>query len=363
MVSGFGRTTKAPRRALAAREALRWLGLAAVAAAVSGAQHARASEVLIAVHADPCPASGCPWGQLEEAAASAERFGHRLTIMFSGDWMREVLDDWALRRGACTVTSGCLVARVADLVAAGHQISFHHHDCTHAFPDGAMDPNLARLNGLSGAAFCEAGASFVPTEDVDDAYARLRTVSFLVDSMLGPARPPDTDPEVASQGPNAPWNGGAINLEAFEWQPDNLFATNSAEDSPFGSGGYAFLMAASCSTPVGDGTRTWSVPQLGHRQLETGSSLHGTYGIDDLRTELALLFGGALTGSEAHVGVVFHVNEYQRSARLCSPPSRPAMSCADYIDEVFRLLATRAVPARTASAILRAEVARGLTCP
>lgn len=341
------------------RRERRWL-VGVLLAALLAAAPARASEVLIAIHADPCPASGCPWGQLEDAAASAERFGHRLTIMFSGDWMQEALDDWTLRGGACTASSGCLVARIAELVAAGHQISFHHHDCTHAFADGAMDPVLAAMN-RAGGDFCEAGTAFTPVEDVDDAFARVQAVSFLVDSILGPARPADTRPEVASHGPNAPWNG-AVNLEAFEWQRDNIFATNSVDDSPFGGGGHAFLMAATCSTPVGDGTGTWSVPQLGHRQLETGSSLHGTYGIDDLLPELAALFGGPLTGSRAHVGVVFHVNEYQRSARLCTPPSRPGMSCADYIDRVLELLAIRGAPAKTASAILRAEVAAGLTC-
>ena len=334
----------------------------AASAALLAATASGASDVLIAIHADPCPAVGCDWNRLEQAVDAAAARGHRLTLMFSRDWMQEALDDYDRRAGLCTATDGCLVARIAALVARGHQISFHHHDCTHAFADGTMDPYLASVNA-AGAEFCEAGAGFSPTEDVDLAYQKVQAVSFLVDLILGPARPPDTFPDVASHGPNQPWNGGSLNLEAFEWQPANRFATNSVDDSPFGAGGHAFLMAATCSTPVGDGTATWSVPQLGHRQLETGSSLHGTYGLADLADEVDALFHGPLVGSEAHIGVVFHVVEYERSPRLCSPPSLPGMSCADYIDRVFDLLATRAAPARTASAILGDAVRAGLVCP
>lgn len=258
-----------------------------------------AHRAFLVIHADPhdeaiC-APGGEWEKLEAVVEAASDRDHRLTILFSADW------------ADCIVPSSSHLDTVAAWVRAGHQIGYHHHDCSHTAPDGYRSPDIEGCNPM-----CRrCGGKDNGT--AAQALAKVREISdALVQRGVDAA---DAAIDTANMGPDRLCAGQGICFRQYEWDADLPFGTEQVADNPAPGGDYRFLTSPHCAE-YGDGSRSFDVVEIGHAQLDVGSfaSINAGNNHASLSAELDRLREG-FEGQEVHAGIVFHPHEFTAAAR------------------------------------------------
>lgn len=302
------------------------------------------SRAIIVLHVDPQSASLPNWRKLTRLVAAADARGHRLTLLFGAPW------------GGLVESSMQRKLKVAQWLADGHQIGFHHHDCSHAVPDGYIAAELLSRHD-AGEEVCSAAFTGA-AGDVSDAYAEIKGFDSWLFTLAGVAETPRVSINLAAQG----GLGDTALFRSWEWQQDNVFATGSVADNPFGAGGDVFLTAPSCKAYSDDGyaMNEWPVAEIGHQQLAIGAHAESSDGtLATLDAELASVFtpGGTNFRAGAYVGIVFHASEYDTAAVRADGS---VVDDAATIEAMFDLVADYTTAVTANSVLLAAAPCAGL---
>ncbi len=246
-------------------------------------------------HGDAVCVDGGPWDNLVDVVGAADERGHLLTILFSADW------------ADCITPSPARLDSVAAWVRTGHQIGYHHHDCSHSIPDGYRSPDVEGCNPM-----CQrCGGKNNGT--AAEALAKVREISVgLTDRGVDAAA---AAIDTANMGPERLCERQGICFRQYEWDAQLPFGTEQVADNPAPGGGHRFLTSPHCRE-YGDGTRTFDVVETGHSQLDVGTFV--TTAADNnyaaLSAELDTLRAG-FPGQEVHAGLVFHPQEFTTTPR------------------------------------------------
>ena len=280
------------------------------------------TQAMVAIHLDPTGpsvthATAQNWERLTDLMATADSFGHKLTLLMSSDWADLVAAN-PVRQTA-----------LQDWVNNGHQLGFHHHTCGHASPDGYRDiKNQCR------------GAE--PRGSVADAFAQVQDLA----TDLGlPSI------SIAAQGPNT---DGLY--RAAEWQPGVGFATGIMADNTDGHPDHRFITQPRCAVDYGNAyteqPAQYPVAELGHAQLNVGAftRLQADNNLAALTQEISQIIEGDHAQAAVNLGVVFHAREYAATPR--NEPSDDYRTDRDYLDAVLQLFAEKRIPVVTAQEIL-----------
>ena len=280
------------------------------------------TQAMVAIHLDPTGpsvthATAQNWERLTDLMATADSFGHKLTLLMSSDWADLVAAD-PVRQSA-----------LQNWVNNGHQLGFHHHTCGHASPDGYRDiKNQCR------------GAE--PRGSVADAFAQVQDLA----SNLGlPSI------SIAAQGPNT---DGLY--RAAEWQPGVGFATGIMADNTDGHPDHRFITQPRCAVDYGNAyteqPAQYPVAELGHAQLNVGAftRLQADNNLAAMTQEISQVAVGDHAHDAVNLGLVFHAREYAATPR--NEPSDNYRTDRGYLDAVLQLFADQSVPVVTAKEIL-----------
>ena len=283
------------------------------------------TQAMVAIHLDPTGpsvthATAQNWERLTDLMATADSFGHKLTLLMSSDWADLVAAN-PVRQTA-----------LQDWVNNGHQLGFHHHTCGHASPDGYRDiKNQCR------------GAE--PRGSVADAFAQVQDLATdLGLPSIG----------IAAQGPNT---DGLY--RAAEWQPGVALATGIMADNTDGHREHRFITQPRCATDYGNAyaeqPTQYSVAELGHAQLNVGAFTHlqADNNLAAVTQEISQVAVGDHAHDAVNLGLVFHAREYAATPR--NEPSDNYRTDRAYLDAVLQLLDEQNVSVVTAQEILEAS--------
>ncbi len=257
---------------------------------------------------------------------------------------------------ACTgdVAKPCRLETVKSWIEAGHQIGFHHHDCSHFSADGyfstqlATHPDCKKTKPAKGS--------------VQEAFAKVSAIeTWLLQN--GVAASPATLVNTAGQGPNddtsfdSDGDGQGADpmgdFRSWEWQPQAVFSTSPIE--PTLHPGATFLHTIRCSQASADGGKSkFELPDLGYQQIAVGSFSKNAK-LERLEADLAT-FASLDDPADYVVGLVFHAREYDEASK--SNPSSDKVSDLVYIDRFFDALAAAGFTARRVSEVLATK-----SCP
>ena len=307
----------------------------AVSALEDVSQTPTGPSAMFALHLDPdSPNAGnvnaTPehWERLADFVATADVYGHKLTLLMGSSWVDLVED-----------TSGG-VEQLKLWIENGHQLGYHHHSCGHAHPDGYRDVTGKDCQG---------------EDDHGSVQGSFAEVFALGEDLIDLGADPEVARvEVAAQGPN-----DNNEYRSEEWQPEVIYATGPINDNSDGHPGHKFITLPRCTENYGNsysGSKvTYEVPELGHAQLDVGdfTIIRGNNNLARLAVEIDQVLTGVHVDSEVHIGVVFHPREYDKNSRDSGRDSYTSDKA--YLDAVLQLFADKGLPVVTAREILQAS--------
>lgn len=292
-------------------------------------QTASAGHAIVVIHADPGSATVANWSRLAAIIATATTHGHKISILLGADWGDLIMD------------SSVRKTIVAKWVQNGHQLGFHHHDCTHAEPDryhdmvsGSDDTNMQGAYAECTTATALEGY----LGSVADAFAKVKRIGdeWLFQSVAnggaGLTRTTSTDLIIAAQGGLKDYGGV---FRDYEWQPGVTYATGNVTDNQGSSG--STLSKPTCHTY---GSVVLS-GEIGHTQMKIGNFRTSTKTVDNsqIATDIENV------APDQVVGVVFHAHEYA---------NEDGYTDKDTIDAMFQLLTDANLMAETVTTVVDA---------
>lgn len=282
----------------------------------------------IVIHADPGTANESSWARLSDFITRADTAGHKISILMAADWGTFAMGD-STRKNT-----------VLSWVNGGHQIGFHHHDCTHAEFDGYHDmaPGSSDPDMQSGQQECQkkvqSGATYKGS--VSTAFAEVKKIAdqwLFASSAAGGAgltRNNQNDILVAAQGGNKSLNNIFRNNE---WQPGIVYATGHTKDNQGIEG--TTLSKPSCHSYNGIDLRG----EMGHTQLTVGNFRDSVKAVSKSQIEKDI--GDATSGQV--IGIVFHAHEYVNEGGNTDKTT---------IDEILDLLTSNGIAASLVTTII-----------
>ncbi len=251
--------------------------------------------VWINIHAGPPDQSPEDnWSKLEEIMGWATLFRHRLTVLFMPEWLEHLLSSSSARDD------------VADWLADGHRIGFHHHevehsvgrlwDGYHSLPVGVCTDYQSYAECMYVFARTPAGFVARPRHPVSDAFGLLEELKETLQREHGVGDEAFEDGFAANHGKitafrDYEWQAGAVFSQGK--QEENLPCTTPASDL----GKPSALSSPSCAS-----YRGYDVPEIGgaHFAVGTASGVNR----DQVLTELSS------AQPREYVGVTFHPWEF-----------------------------------------------------
>lgn len=249
----------------------------------------------IVIHADPGTADATNWTRLTDLIARADTQDHKITILMGADW------------GTFTMADSARKNTVLGWINGGHQIGFHHHDCTHAEFDGYhdMNPGSSDPDMQAGSQECkkklQGGGQYKGS--VATAFLEVKAIAsdFLFASTAlggaGLARTNQNDILVAAQGGNKSLNNI---FRENEWQEGVVYATGHTKDNQGIE--KTTLSKPTCHTYKGIALRG----ELGHTQLNIGNFRDSPVSVSTTQIEQDI----ADAAADQVIGIVFHAHEY-----------------------------------------------------
>lgn len=317
-------------------------------------------QVYIVIHCDPHGADaicGTPgngqWDQLVEIVTAAGDLGHKLTLLMAADW------------AFCITTSAVRQATLAQWLSDGHQLGYHHHDCSHPHPDGYRADGVANCDALEECDNCK--EALKGTTDESLAY-----VAGLENQMIAlgvPSKAVTID--TANMGPDNWCDDHEVCFRDYEWDLSLIWgmekvSENPARGSPMGTLGtteYSFLTTPQCRV-YGDGTQDLHVLETGHAQLDVANfrESHADNSYQTIASELLVLKGGIEGVDVVNMGIVFHPQEFISGTVLSNRGADDpiADNDKDYLLAIFALLADQGHLGVTVREVMTAQTT---TCP
>ena len=211
-------------------------------------------QVYIVIHADPhgdevCEAGGdSQWDKLVGVMASAESHDHKITLLMSADW------------ADCLQGDDARFDVLKGWVQSGHQIGYHHHDCSHATPDGYRADGVENCN-TPPCSTCKGTLKGTAAES----FAKVKAIETrLINEGVDPKK---AVINTANMGPNK-WC--ATNGQCFrqhEWDEALIYGTEQVSSNPVRpDASYRFLTAPNCRN-YSDGVNEIQVVEMGHAQI------------------------------------------------------------------------------------------------
>ena len=303
-------------------------------------------QVYIVIHCDPHGDSVCgtpgdsQWDQLVEIVAAADLRGHKLTLLMGAAWAE------------CITASPARFEDLKSWVSDGHQLGYHHHDCSHPTPDGYRADGVTNCN-TPPCSTCKGHLKGTVVESFTQVKA---LEAQLIEAGVTPAL---ATIQTANMGPDKWCEGQGQCFRQHEWNEALIWGTETIADNPVSEGAaYHFLTAPSCRQ-YSDGTSVFDVLEIGHAQLDVaGFKLnHPDNNYQNIAAELEVLTQDTLpTGS--NMGIVFHPQEYTVESLRAGDPVAPNDKA--YIDAIFDLLATQGKKSVTVRDVMAAQT---MTCP
>jgi len=320
-------------------------------------------QVYIVLHCDPHGDAVCgdendsQWDRLVQVVAAADKRGHKLTLLMSADWV------------GCIEGKADRYELLKYWVLSGHQLGYHHHDCSHPSPGGYRADDIPGCMIVPDCPGCNATQCATCKNTLKgtaaDAYA---SVKALEDALVTAGVPQDLATiNTANMGPNNwcvtdPETGVSTGIcfRQYEWDGSLIWGTETIANNPVNtSEETTFLTSPNCRQ-YSDGEEVFHVLETGHAQLAVSNFMitqsENTYGA--IESDLEVMASGALDEMVANMGIVFHPQEYTADHLRDDDPI--ADNDKDYIDAIMDLLVTHGKVSVTVRDVMDAQ---NITCP
>jgi hypothetical protein len=304
-------------------------------------------QVYVVIHCEPhgdevCGTPGeSQWDTLVEIVTTADAHGHLLTLLMSADWAE------------CVSAAPERLLLLKSWLLAGHQLGYHHHDCSHPTPDGYRADAVTNCD-IPPCSTCQGTLKGT----VEASFAILEALEAQLVEAGVPAALASI--EVANMGPNKWCASKGQCFRQHEWSASLPWSTETVGDNPVSPGApYSFLTAPHCRQ-YSDGEAVFDVLETGHAQLNVGGFTlikpDNNYGT--IEDELAVMASGELGDAIANMGIVFHPQEFDATSLRPGDPVAP--NDRAYIEAIFDLLADQGKLSVTVRDILDTQAS---TCP
>ncbi len=330
-----------------------------------------AGAVLI-VHADPDDGPGAiefnRWPKLiafMEFINSADSGDHAVLIEMGAGW-----GDFITGRADRLDT-------VADWVSAGHQIGFHHHDCSHLEADGYHDFGWAYDAGVTPdeAASPESNCMLNIAEGdhkgpVADAWAEVYQIHQSLHDPFGINLPPTMYSAINTAAQGHEYHR-ALDFVSVEWQPQAYFQTGAVTDNQGVAG--SSLSRLTCQSYL---TASAASKSIGHNMMAVGdfATNDDTMTVGQLHADLHKLNNGDcdsypvscesesdptslpdVTGDD-YVGLVVHAVNFDPDKYS---HGNPYLSDVQYVKALIGVLDAHQVVAELPSVIMNSHGCTG----
>ena len=320
-------------------------------------------QVYIVLHCDPHGEEVCEnedasqWDRLVQAVAAADKRGHKLTLLMSADWV------------GCIQGNADRFELLKYWVLSGHQLGYHHHDCSHPSPGGYRADGIPGCMTVPSCPGCNATHCATCQNTLKgtaaDAYA---SVKALGEALVAAGVPQDVATvNTANMGPNNwcitdPETGATTGIcfRQYEWDASLIWGTETIANNPVDTSEETTFLTSPHCRQYSDGTTVFNVLETGHAQLAVSNFIvtqaDNTY--EAVEADLMVMASGALDGMVANMGIVFHPQEY--TAEHLRDDDSGFDNDKDYIDAIMDLLVDHGHVSVTVRDVMGAQ---SITCP